>query len=326
MSQVYRDVSIVVVTYKRIELLKILFKSIAANTIRPGCVYVVDNDNDQQVGDLCAEYARVLEDSRMVWIPMEENSGGSGGFSKGVETAYAEGAEWIWIMDDDVKLLPDALERLKPWMNEALEKNRRVIQCQRLNFDGASFYWQYRFLYRLGVPNPIAPSGFKPGESYRLMNTACFEGGLFHRSVAEAIGAPDPRFFIYWDDTIYGYLASKITQPILIKDVLMQRQRFIDSMKIGRVRRLNATSDMVRYYIMRNRAYMAKYIQSKGEYNAFLWGLGTALTLMKELLRLFVTREFRSGFSLLRKGMRDARREMKNADWRPMPPLGNSDD
>ena len=69
------------------------------------------------------------------------------------------------------------------------------------------------------------------------MNTLCFEGGLFARSVVNQIGYPDPRFFIYFDDAVYGYLASKVTDSIVVADVVLQRTREIANMSIGTVRR-----------------------------------------------------------------------------------------
>jgi glycosyltransferase involved in cell wall biosynthesis len=255
------------------------------------------------------------------WVPMQANTGGAGGFSKGVDLAYTEGMEWIWLMDDDVKLLPDALERLRPWMQTGVEQDHLVMQVRRFNYDDSDFYWQYHLIEKLGIPNPVAPSGFAADESSRPMNTACFEGGLFHRKIVEQIGIPDPRFFIYWDDAIYGYLASKVTRPILIKDILMQRTRHIPNIRLGSVRKLNSTSNMVRYYIMRNRGYMARYMQLHGDYHPVLWGIGTAATFVKEFIRLFITRDFKEGMPAIRKGMRDARVIIKDPNWRPMPPL-----
>ncbi|MDE8486338.1 hypothetical protein PCJ37_28495, partial [Klebsiella pneumoniae] len=78
-----------------------------------------------------------------------------------------------------------------------------VIQGSRFDYDGGPFYWQYDFIVPLGIPNPIAPAAFGPA-GYRVMDTLCFEGGLFNRRVVTEIGLPDPRFFIYWDDTMYG--------------------------------------------------------------------------------------------------------------------------
>ncbi|MDR1713124.1 MAG: hypothetical protein LBR39_03080, partial [Coriobacteriales bacterium] len=223
MREVYADTAIVVVTYRRMELLQVLFESIVANSAYPGQVFVVDNDKDPAVEAMCTELqaqlrvgvaeaasqAEATEATEateaasqagatgqaeaagatgaeraqrgapaaadlaapvipiVTWVPMPTNTGGSGGFSKGVELAYQAGAEWIWVMDDDVKLLAHALASLRPWMQQAEANNQRVIQCRRLNFDDSLFYWQYHFLYRLGIPNPIAPSKFKEGERFR---------------------------------------------------------------------------------------------------------------------------------------------------------------
>lgn len=326
MAQVVADTAIVIVTYKRQKLLQALFESIKDNSKWPGQIYVIDNDANEAVNRLVAQLNSGLPGVIATWVPMKTNTGGSGGFSKGVDLAYASGAEWIWLMDDDVKLLPDALERLLPWMKVGLEQDHRAIQCRRLNFDGSDFYWQYRFINSLGIPNPIAPSSFAEGETSRPMNTACFEGGLFHRSIIEQIGIPDYRFFIYWDDAIYGYLASKITKPILIKDVLMQRTRAIANVKLGSVRKLNSTSNMVRYYIMRNRGYMARYMKLQGDYNPVLWTMGTLATFVKEFIRLFITKDFKKGLPALRRGMKDARVIIKDPTWQPMPPLSASVD
>ncbi|MCL2807919.1 MAG: glycosyltransferase [Coriobacteriia bacterium] len=321
MTSIKDNTSIVVVTYKRLELLQVLLESIRANTLWPKEVYVIDNDADEEVGALIKSLGKQMPGCSVIWIPMPTNTGGSGGFSKGMDLAYQAGAEWVWLMDDDVKLLPDALEKLVSWMPWALENDHLSIQGRRYNYDGSNFYWQYHFIEKLGIPNPVAPSQFKKDENFRPMNTACFEGGLFHRSVIERIGIPDYRFFIYWDDTIYGYLASQVTKPILINDVLMQRTRHIDSIKLGSVRKLNSTSNMIRYYIMRNRGHMARYMQLYGDYYPFLWGMGTAATYAKEFIRLFITKDFKEGLPALRKGMKEARSIIKDPEWQPMQPL-----
>lgn len=320
MPKVAENTAIVVVTYKRLELLQVLLQSIRENSRWPERIYIVDNDANEDVSLLVSDLDRQLPGAAVSWVPMATNTGGAGGFSRGVELAYSDGAEWIWTMDDDVRLLPHALETLVPWMKEGEKKGHLAIQCRRLNFDGSDFYWQYHFINRLGIPNPIAPSGFKEGEASRPMNTACFEGGLFHRSVVEQIGIPDYRFFIYWDDAIYGYLASKVTQPILIRDVLMQRTRTLANLKIGKVRKLNSTSNMARYYIMRNRGHMARYMMLQNEYNPVLWGIGTMATFAKEFIRLFITKDFKEGLPALRRGMKDARDIIRDPGWQPMRP------
>lgn len=322
--------AIVVVTYKRQKLLATLFNSIKALNAAPWRIVVIDNEHSEETeamvqqfrDELAARWGNAGSDetgntSRVVYVPQESNVGGSGGFNKGIEKAYQLGAEWFWVMDDDVAVLPNAIQQLAKWT-----PNHDVIQGSRLDYDGGPFYWQYDFIVPLGIPNPIAPAALGPS-GYRTMNTMCFEGGLFHRNVVEQIGLPDPRFFIYWDDTIYGYLASRVTDPIVVEDTVIRRTREIGNWDIAGVRQLNSTSDMNRYHIMRNRGYMARYFMTYGDYRPVLFGLGTLLTGIKEVIRLVAVdrRHMMPGLKALAKGWVDSRKLLHDPNWKPMPPL-----
>ena len=323
--------AITVVTFKRQELLSRLFDSFCELTRAPWRIIIVDNENSPETERMVADLALKTDElwgvdtedpddeggvSRVVYAPQQDNLGGAGGFSAGVKRAWELGARWFWVMDDDVLVLPEAIEKLAPWT-----RTHQVIQGSKLNFDGKPFYWQYHFIVPLGIPNPIAPGAFDEA-GYKTMNTLCFEGGLFSREVVAKIGLPDPRFFIYWDDTVYGYLASKVTESIVVADLIMQRSRVIANWDIAGVRRLNGTSDMNRYHIMRNRGYMMQYFRLHGDYNRFVFGLGTAATFAKELIRLAaVDRTFKTGIPALIRGMRDARKIYRDRTWKPMPPL-----
>ncbi|ACZ31561.1 glycosyl transferase family 2 [Xylanimonas cellulosilytica DSM 15894] len=330
------DVAAVVVTFKRQDLLARLLDSFREMGAKPATIVIVDNENSPATAALVESLrADLAGESDVVYAPQETNTGGAGGFSAGTGIAYESGAQWIWLMDDDVVVLPGALERLRYWTDRTdadlaaglpLAQTHGVYQGQRLNYDGSPFYWQYHFLNRLAIPNPIAPRPFGAGKGAprtgRVMNTACFEGGIFHRDVVTRIGLPDPRFFIYWDDTIYGYLAAKITRPLIVSDLILQRTRELAHHKIGTTRKLNTTSELARYHILRNRGYMAHYLREHGEYHPVVFGIGTAATVAKEVIRLTLTSERWAGLKTIVRGWRDARKILQDTTWTPMPPLG----
>ena len=322
--------ALIVTTYKRQQLLSVLFDSILQLEQAPWRIIIVDNEHADETAGMVGEFgdriaaqwgATVADksgnESRVVYAPQTENLGGAGGFSAGVKKAYELGAEWFWVMDDDVAVLPDAIAKLAKWTDR-----HEVIQGSRFDYHGGPFYWQYDFNVPLGIPNSIAPAAFGSA-CYRVMNTLCFEGGLFNRRVVKAIGLPDPRFFIYWDDTIYGYRASKVTNPIVVPDVILRRTREIGNWDIAGVRQLNSTSDMNRYHIMRNRGYMARYFMEHGDFHPFLFGVGTLATAAKEMIRLvMVDREHvRTGIVKIAKGWWDSRKLLHDSEWKPMPPL-----
>ena len=314
------DVAIVITTYARRELLRVLLASIREMSVQPTAVYVIDNENSPKTKALSDEFS-VTE-----YVGMKENTGGAGGFSAGIELAYSKGHEWLWVMDDDVAVEKDALERLNVWAKQAenalaegktLAETPTVFQCRKFNWDGDVFYWQYHFWNKLGIPNPVAPSKFEEGEKSREMNTMCFEGSLINRGVVERIGLPDARFFIYWDDTIYGYLASKVTKMLVVNEIIMRRTRELKNVKIGHVRKLNSTSNLSRYHIMRNRGHMAHYLMQNGDYNPVIFQLGTALTFCKEVIRLFVSSEVKSGMPHIIRGMKDGKKIRRDHSWQP---------
>ena len=325
--------AIVIVTFKRQELLSQLLDSIEKSSVAPWRVVVVDNENSAATGDIVrgvearanALWGTTDDDpdaeggtSRVVYMPMEENTGGAGGFSAGVRRAYELGTEWFWVMDDDVAIEPDGLAALARWSEES-----DAIMGTRRDFDGGHFFWQHRFWTGLAIYNPLSRDSWRPGERYKLCNVLCFEGSFFSRRVVQKAGLPDPRFFIYLDDACFGYVASKVTNVYYVPDVVLSRRREVANKEIGSVRQLNSASDMTRYYITRNRAYLARYFKVYGDYNPALYAVGTIANFSKELLRiLIVDRDhLKSGWARLWAGYKDSRAILHDPDWAPMHPL-----
>ncbi|MGN8552378.1 UNVERIFIED_CONTAM: glycosyltransferase [Microbacterium sp. SLM126] len=305
--------TIAIVTYNRSGLLSRLLSSIIEMSPKPGNVVIVDNASTDDTADVVESF-RARLGTELVYRRMETNTGGSGGFSEGMRVAYELGSEWIWLMDDDVEVLPDGLARMGKWAPRF-----KSIQGRRYDYDGSEFYWQYRLSIPFGIPIPFAPAGFDDS-GYREMNSGCFEGMFIHRDIVSQIGLPDPRFFIYWDDSVYGWLASRKTTAVIVDEFVLRRTREIRQWDMG-IRHLNASSDAYRYYIMRNRGHMKHYFKTNGAYRPVRFWLGSGLTFVKELIRLvFVERKVR-GTSNLFRGIQDGRKIARDASWQPMPPL-----
>lgn len=305
--------TITVVTYNRSALLTRLLTSISAMDPKPGHVVIIDNASVDDTKAVIDGFRQTLG-TDIVYRHLEHNTGGSGGFSEGVRTAYELGSTWLWLMDDDVEVLPDGLARMGKWTPWF-----KSIQGRRYDYDGSAFYWQYRIAEPLAIPIPFAPADFGP-EGYRSMNSGCFEGMFIHRDVVARIGLPDPRFFIYWDDQVYGWLASRQTTSVVVDEFVLRRTREIRQWDMG-VRHLNASSDAYRYYIMRNRAYIKHYYRAHGVYRPVPFAVGTALTFCKELIRLVAVERKLRGTRNLFRGLRDGSRIARDRSWHPMPPL-----
>lgn len=306
--------AIAIVTFNRSALLDELLQSASTMTTAPDRIVVVDNASTDDTQEVVTRWQAKLGHDVLVNHRMETNTGGAGGFSEGTKVALELGAEWVWLMDDDVEILPDALERFAPWMERF-----QVIHGRRYDVDGTPFYWQAKFNQFLGVPLPYSVRTFNT-DGYAVTNSGTFEGMLVHADVVRRIGLPDPRFFISWDDAIYAWLASLETEVVYVDEFVLQKKREQKQVSLG-VRHLNDSSPLAKYHVMRNRAYVGRYFAEHGRLNKPGFALGTALTFAKEIVRLIVVERSFKGFSSLVKGWRDGRRIWADRTWQPMPAL-----
>src|SRR5215471_20432657 len=100
-------VAAVVVTYNRRDLLLESLAAVLAQTRAPDKVIVVDNASQDGTA------AAVREKFPAVHLAeLRRNSGGAGGFAGGMALALADGADLIWLMDDDTVPEPGALSAL----------------------------------------------------------------------------------------------------------------------------------------------------------------------------------------------------------------------
>jgi GT2 family glycosyltransferase len=100
-------VTAVVVTYNRRDLLLESLAAVLAQGRAPDSVIVVDNASEDGT-------AAVVRDAfpSVHLAELRRNSGGAGGFAGGMALALADGADLIWLMDDDTVPEPGALSAL----------------------------------------------------------------------------------------------------------------------------------------------------------------------------------------------------------------------
>lgn len=304
------SVTVVVTTFNRADYLSRLLDSLGRLAPAPAAVVVVDNASTDSTGEVL-EAAAASFPVPLTVHRLTDNAGGSGGFSAGVERALADGATWLWLMDDDVEVLPGALAAFGPWLQQY-----RCLHGRRLDHTGEPFFWQHRFNAFLGVHFPVPGNVFAHSPVFRT-NVACFEGVLLHADVVREVGLPDPRFFINGDDTTYGWLISQREPVVYIDEFVLRKARPQKQIDLG-LRHLNDSSNLGRYCGMRNRGHLARYLMEYGKFNRVGFALGTALTAAKELVRLIAVEHTLSGIGSLWHGWRESRFVLRDPDWLPM--------
>ena len=215
-------VAVVVVTYNRADLLGRTLDGLAAQTHEPDAVIVVDNASE----DHTREVLDAHQGLHLQRIHLETNTGGAGGFRAGVETAYEQGFDRIWLMDDDVVPAPDCLAVLLAHDEACVmavreDTDGRLVEKAATDFD-LTHPWAIR-PKRASVETAYGDRRHMP-ERVELHNVA-FEGPLFRREVVAAVGLPDDSFFIFYDDADFALRARHAGFRIwAIRDAVLVRQ------------------------------------------------------------------------------------------------------
>src|SRR5918998_5992428 len=102
------EVTAVVVTYNRKEMLVECLEALARQTVPPTRVVLVDNAS----ADGTREHVEAAAPLPVDYLRVTRNGGGAEGFHYGVRAALERPCEWLWLMDDDCEPPPDCLASL----------------------------------------------------------------------------------------------------------------------------------------------------------------------------------------------------------------------
>lgn len=256
----------VVVTYNRKDLLRKCLQSLLQQTRPLDCILIVDNASTDGTREILER-----EFPNLSRLPLKTNTGGAGGFKAGMEWAYREGYEWIWVMDDDIELVPECLETMLSWQHVG-----DVIQVRKQMPWGPLIWEAIWDASAASAITYIRDLSFANGKKWTAVQYCNFEGALIRRIVIERAGLPDERYFMVNDDTIYGYIASLYTSVIYVD--------YIGILKKAAVQ--NAPRSRLSYYLaVRNRFLNYEHMVKNGVplrrdmflLRAFLFGLATLL-------------------------------------------------
>ena len=197
----------VVVTFNRKSLLRTCLQSLFTQTRPIDEIVVVNNASTDGTELLLAQefpHLRVLQ--------QPENLGGAGGFHAGMKWAVEQQFDWVWVMDDDIRMLPDALEVMLSYGGIG-----DMIHAQKRMNDGLLVWeaiWDARACSAVTFRKETS---FENGRDWISVSYSCFEGALIKRALIERAGLPDIRYFVAGDDTIYGFVASQYGHVIYLR-------------------------------------------------------------------------------------------------------------
>ena len=284
------SIAAVVVTFNRKLWLMECLDALLSQTVPLSHIYIVDNASTDGTEQALREASYLTRQCE--YIRLAANSGGAGGFSAGMKAAFDAGFDWFWLMDDDVEAYPNALAELLRFCGRS-----ECIHGRRSNPDGTPHAWGGYFHARSITTSPIPDPLFSAHQDSQEVTLGCFEGMLISRKVVAQIGFPDARFFITWDDTFYGYLASRVTRVLYANVLVLKRKRAVDLRDFSLAGHRQLLSPLALYHFHRNRFLIAKAL---GTCSAAFWRMTAILTIRGVLRELIFIRSIGRAFVIAR--------------------------
>lgn len=184
----------IVVAYNRRSLLAEVLDALAAQTVPPTRVLVVDNAS----ADGSAELAEAHPIGATV-LHVARNTGGAGGFAIGIAVAAEDTeTEAFWLMDDDTVPSPTALAELLA-VRAALPRTPAVLGSRVVWTDGSD-HPMNRPRRRPGAPR----SALEDTLGVAPVRSSSFVSMLVDASAARETALPLADYFIWNDDFEYS--------------------------------------------------------------------------------------------------------------------------
>jgi len=170
-------ISIVIPTYKRVDELRRLLKSIENQTYRSFEVIIVDDHspNQQEYHALISEFGGRISD--LIYLSNENNRGAPHSRNRGILKAKYE---LIALVDDDDEWLPEKLEKQLQCLKQSKIKNPAIIYTwtDAINENGEVTY-QYRATVKGCALSINLSECFIPSPSILIKKEALIKSGLF---------------------------------------------------------------------------------------------------------------------------------------------------
>lgn len=190
----------VIITLDRPESVSCCIASALQGSRRPDRIVLVDNGSAIPYHPP-RQYAPDVE-----LVRLEQNTGPAGGAAAGQQRALDLGADWIWMLDDDVIVEPEALEQLLEGMGNYGARAYFRSVCFNLPRPDLAFFNSFSYSRKTGMLRPV-PCEFYQNPAFSF--DACAMAGLFVPSaLLQDCGLFDASLFGWYDDTEYTLRAT----------------------------------------------------------------------------------------------------------------------
>ena len=175
-------IAVVIVTFNRCdELVKTISAILNQGILENDIIVINNNSTDNTKNILDSNYKNIQS------IHLNENIASAGGFSKGMQTAFEKGYDWVWLFNDDSRPVEGSLKSILTHLNsDKIQIGLLKIANKDENNKAVLLYWN-------GVRKPVSVD-----VSNEIVQTdlITFDGCIISKETIEKIGYCDPLYFM----------------------------------------------------------------------------------------------------------------------------------
>ncbi|MDD2581160.1 MAG: glycosyltransferase family 2 protein [Desulfuromonadaceae bacterium] len=187
-------------------------------------------------------------------IQTGDNFGFAGGNNIGIRHALKQGAGYVWLLNNDTTVEPNALNALV----DAAERDERIgmVGSKIVYYDNPALIWYAGAVFDPARPHLTAHRGLREQDlgQYDVAGETGYVTGcslLARREMIENVGLLDEGLFLYFEDVDWGTRARQAGWVLAYAPASVVRHK--ESISTG-----GAASPVVVYYTARNRLYFVQ--------------------------------------------------------------------
>ena len=236
-------IAVVLVTFNRLDKLKIALKRYSSQIRKPDYMVIVNNASTDCTKDYLEKWKSINEDIEKHIITTDYNLGGSGGFCIGIKHALNLECDFIFLADDDAFAEASMLSELEKYYRTLYNSYNISALCTKNINHGTIDTMHRRIVHRdlLNVFSKWIPEDEYKKDYFRV-DELSFVGALIKKDVIQEIGSPRSDYFIYYDDSEYSARIREKGEIFCIPSSVM----YHDSEKP------DGTFSWKTYYVVRN--------------------------------------------------------------------------
>lgn len=240
-----KAIGIVICNYNKAEYVLKCIETVLASDYQDFDIYVVDNAST----DHSVEAIRQKYKDKVTILKNKENLGGSGGFNTGIRKVIEKKYNYVYCLDNDVQVTPEAIGSLYRFLKENPQVGMVGSKVKHLQMPEYVQQMGLKIRFDYFCAETLYADCLDSEEIPRVVycDTVAACSVMLPTKVVCEVGCMPEDNFIYWDDMEWGYLVSKAGyQVAAISDSTVYHEMSAN------MRRENTFSN---YYLWRNQLH-----------------------------------------------------------------------